>query len=138
MTSSILPPRNSRADCSPRTHRTESETLDLPQPFGPTIAVTPSSKVSVTVSAKDLKPESSSLVSFMPSVPLGRWVKLLRLGLVLGRDDEGRHANFTPCGLCLLPSCIWAQHHAVDILAAAGCQYRGRKTRCAQLGGELV
>src|ERR1041385_3986059 len=65
ITSSILPPRSSRADCSPSTHRTASETFDLPQPLGPTIAVTPSSKLSVTVSAKDLKPESSSLVSFM-------------------------------------------------------------------------
>jgi hypothetical protein len=70
MTSSILPPRSSRADCSPSTQRTESDTFDLPQPFGPTIAVTPSSKVSDTVSAKDLNPESSSLVSFMPAFPV--------------------------------------------------------------------
>ena len=69
ITSSILPPRSSRADCSPSTQRTASETFDLPQPFGPTMAVTPSSKVSVTVSANDLKPESSSLESFMEEIP---------------------------------------------------------------------
>src|SRR5918998_202444 len=106
ITSSIFPPRNSRADCSPRTQRTESDTLDLPQPFGPTIAVTPCSKVSVTVSAKDLKPDSSSLVSFMPSVSPGRWVKLLRLALVLGCDDEGRHADRSARRLRLLPGCV--------------------------------
>jgi hypothetical protein len=33
------------------------------------MAVTPSSNVRVTVSANDLKPESSSLVSFMRSAP---------------------------------------------------------------------
>ena len=65
MTSSILPPRSSRADCSPSTHRTASETLDLPQPLGPTMAVTPSSKERCTVSANDLKPDSSNLVSFI-------------------------------------------------------------------------
>src|ERR671921_1112528 len=115
ITSSILPPRKSRADCSPRTQRTESETLDLPQPFGPTIAVTPSSKVSVTVSAKDLKPESSSLVSFMPSVSLGRWVKLLGLGLVLGRDDEGRHADCATRRLRLLARRIRTEYNAVHV-----------------------
>src|SRR4029077_18699635 len=43
MTSSILPPRSRRGDCSPRTQRTASEMLDLPQPFGPTMAGTPAS-----------------------------------------------------------------------------------------------
>src|SRR5690348_2283054 len=65
MTSSILPPLSNRADCSPSTQRTASDTLDLPQPLGPTMAVTPCSKVRVTVSANDLKPDSSSRVSFM-------------------------------------------------------------------------
>src|SRR5690242_8624635 len=65
ITSSILPPRSNRADCSPSTQRTASETFDLPQPLGPTIAVTPCPKSSVTVSANDLKPDSSSLESFI-------------------------------------------------------------------------
>src|SRR5688572_26574953 len=79
ITSSILPPRRRRADCSPSTQRTASETFDLPQPLGPTMAVTPSSNDRVTVSANDLKPDSSNLVSFM--------------SLALSGDDEGRHAD---------------------------------------------
>ncbi len=43
MTSSIFPPRSRRGDCSPSTQRTASEMFDLPQPFGPTMAVTPGS-----------------------------------------------------------------------------------------------
>jgi len=65
MTSSILPPRSKRGDCSPRTQRTASEMLDLPQPFGPTMAVTPASNGSSTAPANDLKPDSSSRVSLM-------------------------------------------------------------------------
>ena len=61
MTSSILAPRSILARCSPNTHRTASETLDLPQPLGPTIAVTPESKVIVVLSANDLNPCISSL-----------------------------------------------------------------------------
>src|SRR5918995_2501777 len=83
ITSSIFPPRRSRADCSPSTQRTASDTLDLPQPLGPTIAVTPSSKVRVTLSAKDLKPESSSLASFMSAFLWG----------ILRRHHERRHAD---------------------------------------------
>ena len=43
MTSSIFAPRSARARCSPSTHRTASDTFDLPHPFGPTMAVTPGS-----------------------------------------------------------------------------------------------
>lgn len=43
-------------DISPIAQRTESITFDLPQPFGPTIQDTPGSKLSLTLSAKDLKP----------------------------------------------------------------------------------
>src|SRR2546425_10523159 len=69
ITSSILPPRSSRGDCSPSTQRTASEMLDFPHPFGPTMAVTPSSKGSSTEPANDLKPDSSSLLSLMGSPP---------------------------------------------------------------------
>ena len=41
ITSAISPPRSALADCSPSTQRMASETLDLPQPLGPTMAVTP-------------------------------------------------------------------------------------------------
>ena len=60
MTSSILPPRSARAPWAPSTHATESTTLDLPEPFGPTTTHTPGSKSSVVLSAKDLKPFSVS------------------------------------------------------------------------------
>src|SRR5436305_11621219 len=60
MTSAISSPRSDLADCSPSTHLIASSKLDLPQPFGPTIAVTPSWKLKRVLSAKDLKPKSSS------------------------------------------------------------------------------
>src|SRR5256714_5362143 len=60
ITSAISSPRRDLADCSPSAQRTASSTLDFPQPFGPTIAVTPSWKLKMVLSAKDLKPKSSS------------------------------------------------------------------------------
>src|SRR6266568_3089789 len=60
ITSAISSPRSDLADCSPSAQRTASSTLDFPQPFGPTIAVTPSWKLKTVLSANDLKPKSSS------------------------------------------------------------------------------
>src|SRR5258708_36487658 len=56
MTSSIFSPRRLLALCSPISHVMASATLLLPQPLGPTIAVTPLSKASSERSEKDLKP----------------------------------------------------------------------------------
>src|ERR1041384_6352181 len=56
MTSSILPPRRLLAPCSPITHASASTTLDLPEPFGPTMQVIPGSSWSVVAEAKDLNP----------------------------------------------------------------------------------
>src|SRR5262245_41091399 len=56
MTSSILLPRRLLALCSPITQVMASATLLLPQPFGPTMAVTPLSKASSERSEKDLNP----------------------------------------------------------------------------------
>src|SRR3954463_6177704 len=56
MTSSILPPRRDLAPCSPITHASASTTLDLPDPFGPTMQVMPGSSWSVVAEAKDLNP----------------------------------------------------------------------------------
>src|SRR6476660_6583368 len=53
-------PRRLFALCSPRTHVIASTTLLLPQPFGPTMAVTPVSKASSDRSGKLLKPAISS------------------------------------------------------------------------------
>src|SRR5436190_23834616 len=61
ITSVISEPRIEVGRCSPSTQRTESTTLLLPQPFGPTTPVSVCSPNSKTVrSAKDLKPKSSS------------------------------------------------------------------------------
>ena len=56
MTSSILPPRNALAPCSPITQVSASTTLDLPEPFGPTTHVMPGSKRSIVADANDLNP----------------------------------------------------------------------------------
>src|SRR5687767_13266322 len=56
ITSSIDAPRRLFALCSPRTQEMASEMLLLPQPFGPTIPVTPPLKESSCRSQKDLKP----------------------------------------------------------------------------------
>src|SRR5437764_14030441 len=65
MTSAISPPRSALADCSPKTQRTASETLDLPQPLGPTMAVTPGRKLRAVLSAKDLKPKAVRFLRYM-------------------------------------------------------------------------
>src|SRR6478609_11778442 len=56
MTSSILPPRRVFAPCSPITQARASTTFDLPEPFGPTMHVTPGSKTKLVGCANDLKP----------------------------------------------------------------------------------
>ena len=61
MNSCIRAPRNVFADCSPNTQLIASLMLDFPQPFGPTIAATPSPvKRNSWRSENDLKPTSSS------------------------------------------------------------------------------
>ena len=65
MTSSMAWPRRFFALRSPSTHSTASEMFDLPEPLGPTTAVMPGSKVSALLSAKDLKPFSTSDFRYM-------------------------------------------------------------------------
>src|SRR5580692_4148912 len=65
ITSSISPPRRALADCSPSTQRIASETLDLPHPLGPTMAVTPGWKFSDVLSANDLKPNTVRFFKYM-------------------------------------------------------------------------
>jgi hypothetical protein len=62
ITSSILPPRRVLAPCSPITQASASTTFDLPEPFGPTTAVTPGSKSKVVADAKDLNPRTVRLL----------------------------------------------------------------------------
>src|SRR5579884_1120825 len=56
ITSCIDCPRTAIGDCSPRAHSTASVTLDLPDPFGPTITLVPGPKSSRVRSGKDLNP----------------------------------------------------------------------------------
>src|SRR5437588_3303344 len=70
MTSAISPPRRLLALCSPMIQRTASTILLLPEPLGPTMPVMPSPKSKVVLSAKLLKPTSSSRLSM--SVPASK------------------------------------------------------------------
>src|ERR1700742_5041558 len=56
MTSCIACPRTAAGDCSPSAHSTASVTLDLPEPLGPTMTLTPGPNSSLVRSGKDLKP----------------------------------------------------------------------------------
>src|SRR5471030_2442216 len=64
MTSSILPPRRLLAPCSPITQARASTTLDLPEPFGPTMHVMPGSRRSEVAEANDLKPRRVRLLTY--------------------------------------------------------------------------
>src|SRR5829696_3042411 len=65
MTSAISPPRSALADCSPKTQRIASDTLDLPHPLGPTMAATPGWKFRDVLSANDLKPNIVRFFKYM-------------------------------------------------------------------------
>jgi hypothetical protein len=74
--------RSARSDlwlCSPRTHEMASTMLDLPQPFGPMMQVSPLPlNVICVFSQNDLKPTSSTLRSFSKISPL--WLRRRALG----------------------------------------------------------
>ena len=69
MTSSMARPRRSLGDCEPMDHRMASRIFDLPQPFGPTTPVTPSSMSSPVLVRKDLNPRISMRRSFIERAP---------------------------------------------------------------------
>ena len=56
MTSSIFEPRRLEGPCSPITQARASTTFDLPEPFGPTMAVIPGDKLRKDFVPKDLNP----------------------------------------------------------------------------------
>src|SRR5690606_12866895 len=58
ITSSMPWPRMALAELAPMTQRRLSSTFDLPQPFGPTMPVSPASICTSAGSTKDLKPTS--------------------------------------------------------------------------------
>src|SRR6516225_861170 len=64
ITSSMREPRSDFADCSPSTHEMASAIFDLPQPFGPMMAATPSPwNFSSVRSQNDLNPRIWSFLS---------------------------------------------------------------------------
>jgi hypothetical protein len=68
MTSAIAPPRRCLADCSPMHQRMASTMFDLPQPFGPTTAVTGCEKFITVRSQNDLKPMTSIRFMRIPRI----------------------------------------------------------------------
>ncbi len=56
------------AEVSPIHHLRDSTIFDLPQPFGPTIPVSPSSIKKFVLSKKDLKPVISNFLNFIIKV----------------------------------------------------------------------
>src|SRR6267378_4942087 len=98
--------RSARSDlwlCSPRTQEMASTTLDLPQPFGPTMQVVPDPLNVTTVrSQNDLKPTISTFRSFSKMSPFGR--QLLR-----GCQHEAR---------------IQLDNHEIQPFPAAGAKLR--------------
>ena len=73
MTSAMESPRRCLADISPITQRTASMTLDLPQPFGPTMPTRFDGSVKVVGSTNDLKPASLILLRRMVLKGSGYW-----------------------------------------------------------------
>ena len=65
ITSSIPDPLILFGELSPMHHLNASTTFDLPQPFGPTIPVSPSSIRKVVLSKNDLKPVKSNFLNFI-------------------------------------------------------------------------
>src|SRR6266568_8028289 len=118
ITSAISPPRSDLADCSPSTQRTASSRLDLPQPFGPTMAVTPSWKLKVVLSAKDLKPKRSSDCRCMPPPPN----IVLAVNIVALVQRQAKSHNLWACWRAqpqhlvlrptVDPSCFYRWNHA--------------------------
>jgi len=95
ITSSIERPRRCLALCSPIDHLIASTTFDLPQPFGPTTPVMPSSKEKTTRSANDLKPEISMRRIFIcrgkiheSRIAYKACVARQKMGCVGGRQDR--------------------------------------------------
>ena len=78
--------RSARSDlwlCSPRTHEMASTMLDLPQPLGPIMHVSPLPlKVIWVLSQNDLNPTSSTLRNFSKISPFMAFA-----GRTLGRSD---------------------------------------------------
>src|SRR5262245_47836299 len=101
MTSSMSPPRMDFALVAPIAQRTLSSKLDLPQPFGPTMPVSPASIGTRTGSTKDLNPERRSSRSRNRSRSLELGIDQLRELIIIGEfrfellavEDQRRRAG---------------------------------------------
>ena len=83
ITSSILPPRRALVRCSPITQRIASDILDLPLPFGPTMAVMSFSKVKRVLSGNDLKPWISKARRYIIHLWCLVWIGALAYRLII-------------------------------------------------------
>src|SRR5665647_3672 len=122
ITSSILPPRRLLAPCSPMTQARASATLDLPEPFGPTMQVMPGSSRSEVTDANDLKPLRVRLLRYTSD------------GLLWGGDEqphctgEGRETPGGEASLsCSLCSVLAVLSRRVD----GSPRYRRTRRRAA-------
>src|SRR5215470_20420040 len=77
--------------CSPSAQRTASVMFDLPDPFGPTITLTPGEKVSRVRSGKDLKP--FRLIAF----------RYMEVGRVPGTESLAPSPDATPASCEVSP-----------------------------------
>ncbi len=89
MTSSISPPRMRLAEFSPIAQRSASTRFDLPQPFGPTMPVTPASMRSSVGSTKDLKPLSLNFANCISAEPAFDFVEDCGIHVPKGRGRRG-------------------------------------------------
>src|SRR5436305_5452145 len=147
ITSSIPAPRIEVGRFSPITQRSASRRLDLPQPLGPTMPVSPGSIKSSVGSTKDLKPLSlrrvNFNVSFLLHPPSGRLLLHQRiedfLELVIGNfarmrsavDDEGRCRIHVVLGLTFHP--VRVDESKILRVIGAGLDFLARKTRKTSL-----
>ena len=102
MTSCMLTPRSSRADCSPSTQEMASEMFDLPQPLGPTMAAMPSPWKRRSVrSQNDLKPRICSFFSLSNVTPASALAGSAQIKATLpsktGAGQGIRPLYFGPC-----------------------------------------
>src|ERR1700739_1181739 len=72
-TSSIFPPRSGLTPCSPLPQENASTTLDLPEPFGPTMQVIPGSNRIEVADANDLNPRRVRVFRYTCRLLPSRW-----------------------------------------------------------------
>src|SRR5438045_4071513 len=124
ITSCIVWPRTASGDCSPSAHSTASVMFDLPEPFGPTITLTPGLNSSRVRSGNDLKPLRMIDFRYMPGSleRLKRHLRRLLLGVLLApataapdldAADVGAHREHPVVGRSLLGDHVVADQRSL-------------------------